>query len=392
MSWIPAARGMRAAFVAAVLLISTTSTGVSRAAEKTPVGFAGIAYSGAAAESKARLPHVAAVLGQVGDTAYSQMLARAFEARPPRHIELTPASDLQRLDGVGSAVVMAIALDRETVTSERIDGRHKVLFEIAAQALFFDFREKQVLFAYPITLQYIDRFDHEPTPAQLQAMAARLLTGDGSSGLLTVAPTELEALQLPNASSRRMQVTHVELTELARGKLPTQQQDTALIGNEFTKILASTLRLPMLPHASGQAIGGAMSTRFADGTVYQLRIPEPDYRITLEVDDFRDKTLGVNGGFRQQLYGAFFKVRVEEPMSSRAYLDQPLRQGSTKAIPDSQDVVDSAAAYYETLLAGFASLAQAGGGGAKDWAAEQTGGREFTTQLKAFRELIQQCR
>lgn len=376
----------------AIALVAGLWASTAKGSERVPVGFAGIAYTGVDAGVAERFPHTSAVIDAAGQTGYRARLVEAFRARPPQHFELLPDTELQALDGSGSAIVMAIALDRETVSVERIDGRWKALFEIAAQALFFDFREKQVLFSYPITVQFVDLFEDEPGASQLRDMAARLVTGQGAAGLLTVAPAELERLQLPNASSRRVQVGEVVLGDLARGKLPARHQDPALVGHEFSKVFASTLRLPMLPHATGQALGGAMSGRFADGAVFRLRIPEPDYRITVQLDDFREKTLSQDAGHRQQLYGAFFRVRVEEPMSSRAYFDQELRQGSTKAIPSSQDVVDSAAAYYETLLAGFGSLAQATNGGAKPWASEQTGGREFTQQLKSLKELIQQCR
>ncbi|MFZ5656999.1 MAG: hypothetical protein ACOY37_08095 [Pseudomonadota bacterium] len=381
---------LRRAVLGVAVLLSIAAA--APAAERAEVGFAGVAYTGAAAGSGERLPHASAVLGRIGLQAYARRLRDALERTPARHISWAPAERLQVLDGSGASLVMAVALDRETVTQERIDGRWKVLYELAGQALFFDFREKQVLFAYPLTLQYIDMFDAPPTEAALEAMAARVLDGTGPGRLPEVTAAELASLSLPNASSRRLQVVGTRLSDLAAGKLAPGQRDAALVGHEFTKILASTLRLPMLPHAAGQAIGGVMPARFADGSVHQLRIPEPDYRIDVTVEDLRDKTLSQQGGFRQQLYGAFFHVTVSEPLSGRIYLDQPLRQGSTKAIPGSQDIVDSSGAYYETLLAGFASLAQSLDGGAKPWASEQTGGRVFTQQLKSLKELVQQCR
>lgn len=362
------------------------------AAQKAAVGFAGVAYTGADAEIATRLPNVSAVIGRSGQVAYRNRLIGAFAKHTPRHFEFLPDSHLQALDGSGSAVVMAIAFDRETISVERIDGQWKGLFEIAAQALFFDFREKQVLFSYPLTLQFVEIYSQEPNSAQLGALAERLLVTEGPASLLTVAPRELADLQLPNASSRRLQVAGVVVSELAQGKLPEKQRDGALVGHEFTKVFASTLRLAMLPYATGQVVDGTMSGRFADGAAFRLRIPEADYRITIALEDFREKTLSESAGFRQQLYGAFFKVRVEEPLSARAYFDQPLRQGSSKAIPASQDIVDSAAAYYETMLAGFGSFAQAVQGGAKPWVSEQPGGRALDQQLKSLKELIKQCR
>jgi hypothetical protein len=388
-TWV--ARRWRAVAGAAALSMAMLAS-PANAGEKRAIGFAGIAYTGSEAAVEQRFPHVSAAIAAVGPVAYRSRLVQAFHARPPRHFELLPDDQLQRLDGVGSSTVMAIALDRETTSVERIDGRWKVLFEVAAQALFFDFREKQVLFSYPITVQYVDVLDAEPRDADLRAMAKRLVEGGGVSGLLSVVPTELEHLALPEASSRRLQVAEVALADVARSKLSARHRDADLVAHEFSKVFASTLRLPMLPHATGQAVGGAMSGRFADGAAFRLRIPEADYRISVRLDDFREKSLAEQGGFRQQLYGAFFHVRVEEPMSARGYFDQSLRQGSTKAIPDSQDLVDSEAAYYETLLAGFASLAQSIDGGAKPWASEQPGGRAFTQELKSLKELIGQCR
>jgi len=189
-----------------------------------------------------------------------------------------------------------------------------------------------------------------------------------------------------------LQVTEVRISDVLAAKFPDRRGDVDVIGQEFTKVLASTLRLPMLPHRAGQAVGGTMATRIADGSVFKLAIPAPDYAITLEVEDFRDKTLKETPAFRQQLYGAFFNVRVVEPLSVTVYLDQSLRFGATKSIAASQGSVDVWAVSYETLLGGFTAFSQAVGDGNLAWSREQSGGKTFTTQLKVLKELIQQCR
>lgn len=375
----------------ALLVLTAVVSGTAWGGEKPVVTFAGVAYTSAAADTQRLLPRTHAALARYGEDRFSQDLGVALRQQPSSGFQLSEGT-LASLHGAGSPLVMALALDRETITSERIAGQTKLLFEVAAQALFFDFREKQVLFAYPVTLQYIEVLDGEPTSAQIDAVADHIVAGTGPAGILSVFPRELASLALPSPSSRRLQVTEVRLSDGGRAKLPEQQRDETLVGHEFTKMLASTLRLPMLPHARGQAIGGAMATRFADGSVLNLQIPTADYRVVLEVEDFREKTLSETPALRQQLYGAFFRIRVEEPLSSTVYFDQRLRQGSTKAIPASQDQVDSAASYYETLLTGLASFAQAADGGARPWAGEQTGGRQFISQIKSLKELIRSCR
>lgn len=376
-----------------VALLFFGSAGTAAAAEGTgpQVYFAGIASTGSAGDTATRLPHVHAYLQQPRAILINQQLLRGLTARPPAHFQLRSA-ELASLDGNGGAVVMAVAIDRETVVQEHIAGQHKVLFELAAQALFFDFHERQVLFSYPITLQRIELYPALPTAAQIQAVADEVMAGTGPDSLPAALADELGPLTLPSASSRRLQLTEVVIPPALSARFPAGRIDDAMVGHEFSKVLASTLRLPLLPYATGQAIGGAMAARVADGTVYNLTIPAPDYRITLEITDFREKTLSETPAVRQQLYGAFYRVRVEEPLSGKVYFDQSLRNGATRTIPASQDEVDSFAAYYETMLGGFSSFAQASSGGATDWSRQQTGGRAFSNQLKSLKELINSCR
>uniref|UniRef100_UPI00203FDB28 hypothetical protein n=1 Tax=Enterobacter hormaechei TaxID=158836 RepID=UPI00203FDB28 len=62
----------------------------------------------------------------------------------------------------------------------------------------------------------------------------------------------------------------------------------ATLAHELSKTLSSNTGVGLLPPASGQAIGGAMAARFADGKVYQMKIPEPDYVINLLVDALKN--------------------------------------------------------------------------------------------------------
>lgn len=378
-------------WLVALALVSIGIPTATSASEPPAVHFAGIAYTGKAAEAPVSLRYAHTAIERVTGVELNRQIAQALAVRSPKHFSLQ-VSELGSLDGTGSASVMAVALDRETVSTERIADQYKLLYELAAQALFFDFRERQVLFSYPVTLQHIEVFADAPTQEQIQAIADRVVLGREPTSLSGAIAAELESLSLPSASSRRIQLVEVQLAEGLVGRADAQKLDRELIGHEFSKILAANLRLPLLPHALGQAVAGAMPARMADGKAFNLRIPEPDYRLVLEVSDFRSKTLKETPAFRQQLYGAFFHVRVDEPLSSTVFFDQPLRQGATKTIPVSQDQVDTAAAYYETLLTGFSSFAQALAGKDLPWSGEQTGGREFKKQLKALKELISQCR
>jgi len=204
----------------------------------------------------------------------------------------------------------------------------------------------------------------------------------------------IASAKLPNASSRRMQLVEVAAPSDALQAYPEldARVRSGIAGHEFSKLFVAGTGLALLPFRSGQAIGGAMAARFADGSVYNLKIPEADYVMRLRLDRVAHKPVEKTAALERRLYGIFFHVIVEEPLSGRRYLDQSLRQGATKLIPSTQSTVDDDAALYDTLLEGFASFAAASQGDADAWVAEQPGGRPSRQEWNELKELIDQCR
>lgn len=359
--------------------------------------WAGFAFTGDASARTEAVPHASAALDAGGTEALNARLLDALRQRPPTHITLIE-DDLAKLDGSTSAVVLAAALDRELVSIEKIGHQYKVLVELALQALFFDFRERQVVASYPLTLQRIDLLDHRPDTQEVQAIASRLLHGTSATDLPQVLAQSLAGARLPNASARRLQVGAVTLTDTARQKVPAQGDEALLratLAHELTKTLGANAGIALLPPATGEAIGGAMAARFADGRVYQLQIPDADYVMELQVDDWRSGVISETAAMKQMLFGAFFTIKVSEPHSGTVYFNQALRKGATKVVPATQQHVDHWSASYETLLAGFDSYAKAASGqpGHREWLGEQKpGGRALQQQTKALQELITSCR
>jgi hypothetical protein len=357
------------------------------------VYFAGVAITGSVGSLEDSHPYVQEVLFKSNPIEINKLFTRSFREKPPTNFELI-FDDLGRLDGTTSPIAFAAAIDRETVTIENIAGDYKVLIEVAAQALFFDFRERQTLFTYPITLQHVEIFQSEPEAKEIEYLFRNMLMGESETSFVPVLVDRLSSVTLPNAATRRIQL--VELTSSSAINDKFEQFSTFLqtgvIGHEFSKIFSYEQNLAMLPFSNGQAIGGAMAARFASGDVFNLKIPAPDYEITVNIDDLRGRRIQETRAFRQELFGAFFHINVKEPLSGRIYFDQSLRQGATKTIPATQGSFDEFAAYYETILLGFSSFARSLDGRGEDWRREQTGGRELSNQLKELQELINLCR
>lgn len=382
---------------ALALLLSTFAASAHATGKGQQVYWAGYAFTGDQASMAATAPHSARVLNAVGLETINQVLSRNLRQQPPKYIELIE-DPVAMLDGSTSATVLAAALDRELVSVEPIGHQYKLLVEVAFQALFFDFRERQVIASLPITLQRIDLRDTRPVDTEIDAIVAELLTGGSAKNLPRVLADALESARLPDASMRRLQVIDVRLSEAVVAKLPAENWRTLLppaLAHELSKAIAANTGIALLPPSAGQAIGGAMSARFADGRVYQLKIPEPDYTIALSIDALKEGVISETPALKTWLFGAFFTINVREPLSGKVYFDQPLRKGASKVVPATQTEVDLWSARYETLLAGLDAFAGAAAGRPESskWLDEQKpGGRALQQQTKSLQELIQSCR
>lgn len=377
-----------------LLLVSVGAGGAaSVSATMGQVQFAGFAVTGDAAGANSNVQVLDELLKGELAIARNQRLLEAILAEAPADFALA-TDGLARLDGSTSAVAVAAAIDRETVSVEAIAGQYKLVSEIAGQALFFDFRERQVIASVPVTVQHIDILATEPGEDEKAAALRRLLDVEGPYGVVANMAAAIATARIPEAAGLRMQLVELGAAEGALDAYPELARRVAsgVAGHEFSKLFVSGTGLSLLPYRAGQAIGGAMAARFADGSVYNLSIPDTDYAIRVRIDRVAKRAVEQNAALERRLYGVFFHMVVEEPLSGRRYIDQPLRQGATKVIPASQANVDDASAFYDTLLEGFASVAAASQGRGDDWLAEQPGGRAARSQWNDFKDLIETCR
>jgi hypothetical protein len=357
------------------------------------VYWAGFAFTGEYARRHSLTPASADVIEKHGLIPLNAALYAALRDHPPQHFALIGDS-LAHLDGSTSATVLAAALDRELVSVEPIGGQYKILVEIALQALFFDYRERQIIAAYPVTLQYIDLQDSPPSKAEIRAVIANLLYKNAAASLAQT----LAQARLPEAAMKRLQVGEVEISEAARAVLPHPERERDLrmtLAHEFSKILSANTNIGLLPYARGEAIGATMAARFSDGRVFQLKIPEADYQVRLRLDRFVERVHEENEARRLMLFGAFFTVKVVDPVLGTMFFDQPLRKGEIKTVPSTQTGIDYWAAWYETLLGGLDAFAGAtvDRSGARDWLAQQKpGGSALNRQISSLQELIASCR
>ncbi len=388
-------RGIRHVLAAMLLL---AGAGGSPHAQAAQAYFAGVAYTSAAADTTKAFPYISLNLTAGG--------IRSLDANLRQEIERQKLPLNIIFDQLGStheeseATALALAIDRESTSINQIAGEYKIRIEIDAQALFFNFKSKQILGGYPFALEYIDLVPSAPGSEYLSNLYHNLIFGvTGRASLVSQFIDTLQHAEVPSAAARHLRLTAVVLAPKAHEYIHALAQEADLnvirdqIAQQFGEYLAADQHVSLLPYQSNQALGGAMAAHFAEGDVYDLSIPPADYGITITVDGFKKLLSSRDSVSSVYLYGAFATLTVSEPLSGRVYFSRQMRQGAAKTVPVTEGATDDWAASYETLLVLFDHFAKAISTPDEAWVhSSMPGSREAQRQLLAVQELIQSCR
>lgn len=389
-------RGFR--HVLAVVLFLTTPVGPLHAQTVTQAYFAGVAYTSAAADTAKAFPYITSNLAAGGIISLDAALRQQIErAKLPLSIIFDQLGSSRE---ESEATALALAIDRESTSINQIAGQYKIRIEIDAQALFFNFKSKQILGGYPFALEYIDLVPSAPGSGYLSSLYHNLIFGGtGRASLVSQFIDTLQHAQVPSASARHLRLTAVVLAPKAQEYIHELAPEAGLsiirdqIAQQFGEYLAADQHVSMLPYQSNQALGGAMPERFVEGDAYELSIPPADYGITIAVDGFKKLVKSQDSVSSIYLYGAFATLTVSEPLSGRVYFSQQMRQGAAKTVPVTEGATDDWAASYETLLVLFDHFAKSISAPNDAWVrSSMPGSRGAQRQLLAVQELIQSCR
>jgi hypothetical protein len=385
---------------AGLLFIWVACAQSASAQQLVDVAMAGFAYSGSASTIEQRFPYslrYETEQKQAGTPIGKQLLGM-LAAAPPRNFRIVP--QLDELKGRSQALAAALVIGSETVSAEQFGQVHKLTVLIRGQAMFFDFKSMNVVRSYPVSFAYIDALDHAPQPAEILARVKLVYQGvDGRPGLLARFAANVAQAEIPAHVPRFLQVTSVRVAPEALDTLPpyikaepgaAETWAADLVG----EAVSTRAGVPIVPYAKGYAIGNVMSMRVSDGTVFELKLPKPDYEIAVELSGFKKvKFSEVQGGATSYVYGAYAQMRIEEPLSGKSYLNTALKNGETRVIPASQQYVDDFPNYYAAVNGLFVKTAQVmGGKGDEKWLKTAASAQDLDKQISQTRELIQQCK
>ncbi|MET4576191.1 hypothetical protein ABIE13_001291 [Ottowia thiooxydans] len=383
------------------LLVTWLLCSQSAVSQQIPeVAFAGFAYSGSASTIATRFPHSVRYEQELQGTGTSigQNVLRLLDATPPSHLKIVP--QIEALKGRDQALAVALVIGAETISVEQFGNMHKLMVLVRGQTMFFDFKSMNVVRAYPISFAYIDLLDHAPTADEVQTRVKLVYQGTGEkAGMLARFSQSIAKAQIPAGVPRFLQVASVQLTPEAMEVLPSYIKSEPGAAETWaadlvSEAISTRAGVPIVPYAKGYAIGNVMSMRVSDGTVFELKLPKPDYEIKVELSGFRKvKFNEVQGGATSYVYGSYARMQIEEPLSGKAYLNTALKNGETRVIPASQRYVDDFPHFYDAVNGLFVKLAQGmDGKGDEKWLRSAASAKDIDLQIASTRELIKQCK
>jgi len=360
------------------------------------VHFAGFAYSGPYADISAAFPYTYSLNHPGADGV--DPLDHALLVQVQNHKFNGFNLDFVNLGNVqtNDALALEFALNRESVSVEQIGGIYKILIILDADALFFDMKQMQIVAAYPFGINYIDVSPTLPSKAYIQDLVNKLYLGNLKVNIIDQFSQTLESINLKQHYGNTIQVADVNISDKASAVLPDLLKNNIeatkdLIARQFSSYLSKNGNIPVLPYTKDYAIGNKIATRFANGEVFNLKVPTPDYTISLDIRGFKKIIYDQEVGGASWVYGAFMHLKIMEPLSNHTYLDLNIKNGAVKIVPSSQTYVDDWPAYQDTLLDMMNQLTKQLMNPDESWVKSHTGDADNLTAFQNAEKVIKSC-
>jgi hypothetical protein len=375
------------------LLIVSTAFYLSNA-QATDVAYAGFAYSGDYQSIASRFPYSKQFEATLGASGINGILQKKLPSIQPQSYALVPRID--ELVGRDQAIAVALVMTNETVSTEQIAAVYKLFVQLRGQAMFFDFKSKSVIRAYPFSFAYIDALPSPPTEEQKIERIGYVYNGiSGKPGILERFAGALTQATIPTTVPRFVQVSNVTVGDEARGEFPDAYKNGAAetwIADTLGEAISSKMGIPILPYAKGYAIGSVMSMTVADGTVFNLKLPEPDYQFSVNISKLKKILYSDKAAGKSYIYGTLADLKLEEPLSATAYLKSPMKNGEVKIVPANQANTEDFPAFQDSMRGLFTKLSAAVAGETTPWLKSASEASDIEKQIASTRELLKSCK
>lgn len=383
-----------------LMSVSSCATAIERdSAEsgmKTRVVYAGLAMVGSDADLASNYPY------SIGleDRLNAHLIEKVRSIQPEHYLLLTDQLAQTRL---GYSLAMGFVVDHEKISVEKVAGVYKVITDISAQLVLFDFdrEERAIIALHPmLTHPYIEIFQKPPTNAELERLVEQYYFG-GLHEMTPLVDSFLDSVYTLDPKHKYASeiglgtvYVHPRAGSVLPPNLASAESFKQLVARQLASRLASHQRVSVVPYVLDRSVAG-MALRFTgEESATYFELPEPDYIVDFAVRGFESKLHESTEAVDLYLYGAYAQVRVRPlgGLGESVVFDQQLQNGAFKRVPLGSDDLDHWAATEQTLFGLLDTFTQEVAKPSSTYIKEQKLTRADLKQYKNFAEILEQCR
>jgi hypothetical protein len=356
--------------------------------QKLVLHYAGFARSGDAAAVANSFPYSTAIgLG-------------SLQAELRRHIAGVTSSkfDLTESQGntkAGDSLAVAFVVTWENLAQEEVDSNFKVTADVRAEALIFDFLAKKVIAAVPFGVERRDVLPAVPSALDVLNEFRQIYFGQ-QHNIFDGFVAALSSVDIKPSYGAYTQLVKIDIEDNAESLIRRSGVDLgqarAFVAGAFDASLSTNASIPVLPFVAGQAIGGAMAAQFANGDVYNLALPPPDFPISLTLRGFKKVVVDSNVLETGYAYASYFHLVVGQPLTEKPYLDTDIKYAVSKVVPQTVSQTNDWAAFQESVLSSIDEITKQLAKPDAAWLRRWADGPTAMPQFVATAQALARCR
>ena len=398
--------GLLCRWVVAAALLLVSYPAIAQSEHR--VYFAGHGFDAQCNQIEAKFQYLSAFLDQTCPSAelseqtlqFARLILGGLPAPSGRLDVITEG--LGSLGAGDNANVLAFVFDGEMVHTERLGETHKLLVEVTAQIVTFDFNSMTIVWSKPLAAQYIDVVEPgDSVPEKIDGALHQLLLGDSERSLPSQFARSLADYSPTQTLGLRLGVEKVTIAPgLWKPGFPDRIED--LLASKFTMTLTSNLGVTVVPPAKTDALNNKMAARMADGAVYTLEVPTSDYPVQISIDDLKKIEADRTNAEVLNVFGVYATfdvgVRAGGDDQIKSIFSEQIKLGVNQRLPITAVLAETSdgLAYYETIEALFDNFTSAVESPSPDWTQRHmvttTQARDAVRKMNELREVIERCR
>lgn len=364
-------------FICSVLIFS------SYANSKAEVYYAGFSYLGKSDTVSQNFPYSHALNQSIdGVTKFDREMYQRLGDLDIDHFELIVGelADIQD----ENAISLTLALESESTSIEKIGSYYKLLIQLSAQIILFDQSSMKLVSVFPIDVQLVDVINHIPTEEDVISRFDSVFFKPSKVNVFDIFVRKLNEINPEKKYNHHIRVLNTNVAKKVEDQTKNWQAASDLsnrLGISFTRFLSDNQQVSVLPFVKGHAIGNKLAGRYANGDVYMMTIPEPDYAIDVTLTGLKRLVYEKAATGTSYIYATELKMKVYEPYSNTVFYEGKFRNGATKKVPKSQTVIDDWSSYNEAILALMDKLTTVLGKPKKSWFKKHSQAQKISRNL-----------